>query len=122
MAEKTLSERPTGAYDYAYSDFTSYSRQEFIEAYPLGANSVVQIIGTLIAGALPGFGWIVSVTNALSELTSNDKQQMVNEVYEAFVRFPAYNNVLVSSKFKSLHKGSQGWFWTPANGYRLLYT
>ena len=98
MAEKTLSERPTGAYDYAYSDFTSYSRQEFIEAYPLGANSVVQIIGTLIAGALPGFGWIVSVTNALSELTSNDKQQMVNEVYEAFVS--PYNNVLVSSSLR----------------------
>lgn len=122
MAEKTLSQKPTSAYDFAYSDYIRYSRQEFADAYPLGEDSVVEIFGVTIAGELPVIGWIVSVINAFCELSGINKTKMVNEIYDAFVRHPLYSNVLIASRFDSIHKGSQGWFWTPGNGYRLLYT
>ncbi|NLE04169.1 MAG: hypothetical protein GX638_05120 [Crenarchaeota archaeon] len=122
MAEKTLSQKPTSIYDYAYSPYITYSRQEFADAYPLGTDHVVEILGITIAGELPIVGWLVSVINAFCELSNINRTKMVNEVYDAFVRHPLYSNVMVASRFDSLHKGSQGWFWTPGDDYRLLYT
>ena len=122
MAKKTLYEQPTSTSDYAYSDYESFSRKEFVDAYPLGTSSVISIIGSTIAGLLPNVGWIPSITNALSGLSNTSKQTMVNEVYTAFTRFTEYNYVFISAKFSGHRQGSQGWFWLPANGYRVYYT
>ena len=121
MAKKNLTEKPTSINDYAYSEFVQYSREEFVNMYPLGASSVVSTIGKYIAGFIPKVGWIVGISDALSGLTLNSRERLVNEVYTAFAKFPQYKAVRIAAKFKGYRKGSQGWFWVPADGYMTLY-
>nr|WP_315024887.1 hypothetical protein [uncultured Aminipila sp.] len=122
MAKKSLTERPTSTRDYAYTDYISFTREEFVRDYPLTSRSAVTTIGVLLAGLVPHVGWIVSVTDALCGLSSSKKTQMMNEIYTAIARFPQYSTIMISSKFVAYQNGSQGLFWMPGNDYMVLYS
>ena len=121
MPLKNLSDKPTSVYDYAWSNYKSYTRSEFTAMYPLGTSSVASIIGEAIAGSLPKYGWLVGIADALSALTSSKKDEMVNGIYTSLVNNTNYDGVRIGSKFSGHRKGSQGWFWLPANDYRVQY-
>lgn len=121
MAQKSLSERPTSNSDFAWSDYKTYTRQDFLDMYPLGVSSVVSTIGTALASMVKKYGPVATVFDVFKDLSSIKKQEMVNGIYTSLTRSTSFSGVKISSKFSGYRKGSQGWFWLPANDYRVVY-
>lgn len=120
MAKKLITDYPTGANDYAWSYYVTYSRAKFVEMHPLGTASVAETIGRAIVSILPVVGYIYTAVDALSALTSSEKTQLINNIYMKLAASSSPIGVQIATKYVGKYIDN-AWRWFPSNECDVVY-